>query len=72
MNEQETLPDGAEVSPKVACRGCAMLLVGIVSMTIVAVGERTGELDRFRSWVGQTDTVSLHAQSHTEERNRTF
>lgn len=70
MSEQETLADGSEVPPRVACRGCAMLLVGIISMTVVAVGERTGELDRFRSWVAQTDIVGLHAQSHTQEPNR--
>ena len=62
MSEQETVPDGSEVSRKVASRGCAMMLVGLISMTVVAVSERTGDLDQFRSWVAQSDSISLHAQ----------
>lgn len=55
MEEQVTPP------PKTAGRACALLLVGVVSMTVVAVGQRTGDVDRFRTWAAQTAVAPLVA-----------
>lgn len=57
MNATEEKPVEGEVSRKVAYRGCALMLAGLVSMSVVAVGERTGDLDQFRNHVSQAQTL---------------
>ncbi|QCF27686.1 hypothetical protein soil367_18115 [Hydrocarboniclastica marina] len=58
MNQTEhDIPEG-EVTRKVALRGCALMLAGLISMTVVAVGERTGDLDQLRSRVSEAGASS--------------
>lgn len=63
MNDQEVAGADNEIPRKTARRACTLLLAGLVSMTVVAVGERTGDLDEFRAWVAGNDSLVLPGQA---------
>lgn len=71
-DEDRHRDEAAAVPRRAALRACALMMVGLVSMTAVAVGHRTGELDRFRAWVAEVPELGALAQSPAKSEDRSL
>lgn len=71
-DEERHRNEAAAVPRRAALRACTLMVAGLVSMTAVAVGHRTGVLDRFRAWVAEVPELGALAQSAAKSEDRSL
>lgn len=63
MNEKPAPMPPISVSPRTGRIGCALLALWFLSMSAVAVGQHSGQLEQARAWLNGSAVQQLYAEN---------